>query len=125
MELQSLAWGVHLAIRLGYALVTLVSDSEVVIAQLLKVRTKSVLSAHQKVLQGLMRRLVCSGILVRVLWVPTTCQPADPLSPLQGEYRGDKLKDECMASLIYKQLLRDPSVVQFRGVLCLGRGTES
>ena len=32
VELQSLAWGVRLAIQFGYALVTLVSDSEVAIA---------------------------------------------------------------------------------------------
>ena len=45
VKLQSLAWGVRLASRMGYATVTLVSDSEVAIAKLLKVRAKSVLSA--------------------------------------------------------------------------------
>ena len=44
MELQSLVGGVHLAARLGYTAVTLVSDSEVAIAQQLKVRAKSVLT---------------------------------------------------------------------------------
>ena len=34
VELQSLVWGVRLAARLGYTTVTLVSDSEVAIAQL-------------------------------------------------------------------------------------------
>ena len=124
MELQSLAWGVRLASRLGYASVTLVRNSEVAIAQLLKVRPKSVLNALHKVLRGLVRHLVCSGIVVGVLWVPTGFQPADPMSRLQGD-RGDKPKAECMSWLIYKRLLRDPSVVQFRGVLCLGRGTIS
>ena len=56
---------------------------------------------------------------------PLGSTPRTPLSRLQGEYRGDKLKAECMAWLIYKQLLRDPSVVQFGGVLCLSTGTES
>ena len=44
---------------------------------------------------------------------------------MQEEYHGDEVKAERMAGLIYKQLLRDPLVVEFRGVLCLGRGTES
>ena len=125
VELQSLVWGVRLAALLSYATVTLVSDSEVAIVQLLKVRPKSVLNALQSLLRGMARRLGCSGIVVRVPWVPTGFQLADPMSRLQGEYRGDKLKAERMAWLIYKQLLWDPEVVQFRGVLCLGKGTES
>ena len=74
VELQSLVWGV----RLGYKTVTLVSDSEVAIAQLLKVCAKSVLRAQQSVLRGLARRLVCSGLVVRVLWVP--------FGPARGSY---------------------------------------
>ena len=46
VELLSLARGVRLASRMGYTTVTLVSDSEVAIAQLLKVRAKSVLGAQ-------------------------------------------------------------------------------
>ena len=125
VELQSLVWRVRLAPRLGYTTVTLVSDSEVAIAQQLTVRSKSVLDAQQSVLRGLARRPVCLGIVVRVLWVPTGFQPADPMSRLEGENRGDRLKAVCMAWLIYKPLLQDPLVVHFRGVLCLGRGTES
>ena len=45
MELQSLVWEVRLAARLSYTTVTLVGDSEVAIAQLLKVRAKSVPNA--------------------------------------------------------------------------------
>ena len=67
------------------------------IVQLLEVRAKSVLNAQPTVLRGLVRRMVCSGIVVRVLWVPTRFQPADRMSRLQGK---------------------------FHGVLCLGRGTE-
>ena len=47
------------------------SDSEVAIAQLPKVRAKTVLSVQQSVLRGLAQRLVCSGLVVRVLWVPS------------------------------------------------------
>ena len=125
VELQSLAWGVRLAARLAYATVTLVSDSEVAIAQLLKVRAKSVLSGQQSVLRGVARHLVCSGLVVRVLWVPSGFQPADPMSRLRREFGGDRIKAERMAWLIYKQLLDRHSVVQFRGVLCLDRGTDS
>ena len=71
VELQSLFGGVRLAVALGYTAVTLVSDSEVAIAQFLQVRAKSVLGAQQTVLRGLARRLVCSGLVVRVLWVPS------------------------------------------------------
>ena len=67
VELQSLVWGVQLAARLGYTTVTLVSDSEVAIAQLVKVRAKSVLSAQQSILRGLAGSLVCSSLVVRVL----------------------------------------------------------
>ena len=63
VELQSLFWGVRLAVALGYATVTLVSDSEVAIAQFLQVRAKSVLGAQQTVLRGLARSLVCSGLV--------------------------------------------------------------
>ena len=125
VELQSLVWGVRLAARLGYTTVTLVSDSEVAIAQLLKVRAKSVLSARQSVLRGLARRLICSGLVVRVLWVPSDLQPTDPMSRLQGDFGGDRFKAERMAWLVYEQLLRSHDMVQYRGVLCLGKGMES
>ena len=125
VELQSLAWGVRLAARLGYTTVTLVSDLEVAMAQLLKVRAKSVLSAQQSVLRGLARRLICSGLVVRVLWVPSGFQPADPISRLQGEFAGDRFKAERMAWLVYEQLLRRHDVAQYRGVLCLGKATDS
>ena len=85
VELRSLVSGVRLVARLGYTTVTLVSDLEVAIAQLLKVRE---LSAQQSILRGVARRLVCSGIVVRVLWVPSGFQPADPMSRLEGDFRG-------------------------------------
>ena len=53
VDLHSLAWPVLLASRVGYATVALVSDSEVAIVQLLKVRAKSVLAAQHSVLSGL------------------------------------------------------------------------
>ena len=125
VELQSLVWGVRLAARLGYTIVTLVRDWEVAIAQLLKVRAKSVQSAQRSILRGLARRLVCSGLVVRVLGVPSGFQPADPMSRLQGDLQGDRFKAERMAWLIYEQLLRRHDMVQYRGVLCLGKGTDS
>ena len=95
------------------------------IALLLKVRAKIVLSARHSFLRGLARRLVCSGLVVRVLWVPFGFQRADPMSRLQGDFGGNRIKAERMACLIYKQLLDKITVVQYRGVLCLGRGTDS
>ena len=53
VELQSLAWGIRLAVRLRYTTVTLVSDFEMAIAQLLQFKAKSVLGAQQSVLRGL------------------------------------------------------------------------
>ena len=94
VELQSLAWGVRLAWRLGYATVTLLSDSEEAIAQLLQVRAKSVLSTQHSVLRRLARRLVCSRPVVRVLWVSSGFRPADLMSRLQGEFGGDSLRTE-------------------------------
>ena len=123
--LQSLVWGTRLAVCLRYTTVTLVSDSEVAIAQLLHVTAKSVLGAQQSVLRELARRLVCSGLVVRVLWVPSGLQPADPISRLQGEFGRDRLRAERAAWLVYEQLLRCPDKVEVRGVLCLGKGTET
>ena len=125
VELHSLAWGVRLAVALGYTTVTLVSDSEVAIAQFLQVRAKSVLGAQQSVLRGLARRLVCSGLVVRVLCVPCGFQPADPMSRLQGEFGGDRVQAERETWLVYEQLLCCLDKVEFRGVLCWGKGTES
>ena len=102
VELQSLCWGVRLAVALGYATATLVSDSEVAIAHFLQVRAKSVLGAQQTVLRGLARSLVCSGIVVRVLWVPSVFQPADPMSRLQGDFGGDRVRAERTAWLVYE-----------------------
>ena len=125
VELQPLFWGVRLAVALGYTAATLVSDSEVAIAQFLQVRAKSVLGAQQTVLRGLARRLVCSGLVVRVLWVPSSYQPADPMSRLKGDFGGDRIRAERTAWLVYEQLLRHPAKVEFRGVLCLCQGIES
>ena len=52
-------------------------------------------------------------------------QPGDPISRLQGEVGGDSFGAERMAWLVYEQLLRCHDKVQFRAVLCLGRGTDS
>ena len=81
VELHISAWGVRLVSRLGYTTVTLSSDSEVAIAELLTVRAKSALSAQQKVLRGLVRTLMLWGLVVWVLWVPSDFQLVDPLAP--------------------------------------------
>ena len=47
------------------------------------------------------------------------------MSRLQGVFEGDRIKAEHMAWLIHMQFLDRQSVVEFRGVLCLGRGTDS
>ena len=57
--------------------------------------------------------------------MPSGFQPADPMSRLQGDFGGDRFKAERMAWLIYEQLLRRHDMVQYPGVLCLGRGTDS
>ena len=101
VELQSLCLGVRLSVELGYAAVTLVSDSEVAIAQCLQVRAKSVLGARQTVLRRLARSLVCSVPVVRFLWVPSVFQPADPMSRLQGDFGGDRVRAERTAWLVY------------------------
>ena len=72
----------------------LVSDSEVTIAQLLSVKAKILWSTEQEVLRELARTLLISGLVVRVLWVSPSLQPADPLSRLQGTFLGDKLRAE-------------------------------
>ena len=69
------------------------------ISQLLKVRAKSVQGAQQSVLRGPACRLVYCDLVVRVLWVPSGFQPADPMSRPEGEFGGDSLRAERMAWL--------------------------
>ena len=57
--------------------------------------------------------------------MPSGFHPANPMSRLQGEFGGDSLRAHRMAWLVYEKLLRCPDKVHFRGVLCLGRGTDS
>ena len=120
-KLPALVWVPQLAVRVEYTPVTLVSDSQLAIAQLLGMKAKSVPGAQQGVMRGVAWTLVLSGVVVRVSWVPSKYQPADPMSHLRGDFGGDKLRAEQMAWLIYRQLLRDTSKVEFRVVPFLGR----
>ena len=95
------------------------------IAQLLEMKAKSILSAQKRAPRGVVASLMLSGMVVRVLWVPSGMQPANLLSRLQANFSGDKMRAERVAYLNYRRLLRDTSVVEFRGVLCLGRGMSS
>ena len=84
-ELRGLAWAVRFAVRIGHKSVTVFSDSEAAIAQVLRLRATSHLTHHQAVLRSLARVLWVSEIVVRLVWVPSALQPGYPMSRVAGQ----------------------------------------
>ena len=74
-------WAVHLAVRLGPSSVTIYSDSEVALAQVLSVRACSHLEHQQASLRSLAKILWVSGLVVRLVWVPSDLQPGYSQTP--------------------------------------------
>ena len=118
-ELRGLAWAVRFAVRMGHKSVKVFSDSEAAIAQVLRMRATSHLTHHQAVLRSLARVLWVSGILVRLVWVPSALQPGDPMSRLASVFGGSQARAEVEAWRTWDTLLDNLGEARVRGVVCL------
>ena len=104
-ELRGLAWAVRFAVRTGHKSVTVFSDSEAAIAQVLRLRATSHLTHHQAVLRSLARVLWVSAIVVRLVWVPSALQPGDPMSRVTSVFGGSQARAQVEAWRTWDALL--------------------
>ena len=118
-ELRGLAWAVRFAVRTGHKSVTVFSDSEAAIAQVLRLRATSHLTHHQAVLRSLARVLWVSGIVVRLVWVPSALQPGDTMSRVASVFGGSQARAEVEAWRTWDALLDNLGEARVRGVVCL------
>ena len=105
------------AVRLGMSSVTVCSDSEVALAQVLSLRACSHLQHQQAILRSLARVLWVSGLPVRLVWVPSDLQPGDPMSRVNSEHEGSQV--EVRAWDLWQRMLCHLDACKIRGVLCL------
>ena len=114
-ELRGLAWAVRFAVRTGHKSVTVFSDSEAAIAQVLRLRATSHLSHHQAVLRSLARVLWVSGIVVRLVWVPSALQPGDLMSRVASVFGGSQARAEVEAWRTWDALLDNLGEARVKG----------
>ena len=94
-EPHAVAWAVWLAVRLGMSSVTVCSDSEVALAQVLSLRACSHLQHQQAILRSFAKVLWVSGLVVRLVWVPSTSNPATPCPGLTPSTRDRMPRPKC------------------------------
>ena len=109
---------VRLAVRLGLSSVTICSDSEVALAQVLSLRTCSHLQHQQAVLRSLAR---VSGLVVRLVWVPSDLEPGDSMSRVNSEHEGSQARAEVMAWDIWQRMLSHLDACKVRWRPLFGR----
>jgi hypothetical protein len=90
IELLALIYAIKLAIHRGWPFVVLGSDSEVALAQVLRLRAGIGLKLQQRLLRGLVGLLTKSPVTLLLVWVPSELQPADPLSRIDVMCRGSR-----------------------------------
>ena len=95
------------------------SDNEAAIAQVLRLRATSHLTHHQAVLRPLARVLWVSGIVVRLVWVPSALQLGDPMSRVTSVFGGSQARAEVEAWRTWDALLDNLGEARVRGVVCL------
>ena len=113
-ELRGLAWAVRFAVKTGHTSVTVCSNSEAAIARVLRLRATSHL-----ILRSLARVLWVSGIVVRLVWVPSALQPGDPMSRVTSLFGGSQARAEVKAWRTWDALLDNLGEARVRGVVCL------
>ena len=86
---------------------------------LLRFSVCSHLTHHQAVLRSLARVLWVSGIVVRLVWVPSAPQPGDPMSRVRSVFRGSQARAEVEAWRTWDNLLDNLGETRVRGVVCL------
>ena len=93
-ELMGIAWSVRLAVRMGWKSVTIFADSMVGISQTLGLRAASYLCTQLRVLCALTWVLHNSGLVAKLIWGPSTLNPADPLSRVDSDFAGSVFRAE-------------------------------
>ena len=115
-ELMGVAWAVRLAVRLGWRLVTVFADSLVGIAQVRGLRASSGLRTQLRVLRALTWVLHNTGILVKLVWVPSVLHPADPMSRITVDFGGEVHQAEMAAWRRWDVLQRHPELCWVQGL---------
>ena len=85
---MGIAWAVRLAVRLGWRVFTVFADSMVGIAQVRGLKAASHLRTQLRVLRALTWVLYNTGVIVRLIWVPSELHPADPMSRVDMDFGG-------------------------------------
>ena len=93
-ELMGIAWAIRLAVRLGWKTVTSFADSLVGISQTVRLRAASYLKTQLRVLRALTWVLHISGLIAKLIWVPSILHPADPMSRVDADFEGSLFRAE-------------------------------
>ena len=73
---------------------------------------------HQEaILRSLARVLCVSGLVVKLVWVPSDLQPGDPMSRVNSEHKGLQARAEVRAWDILQRMLCHLDACKTRGVL--------
>ena len=116
-KLNAVAWVVRLAVRLGMPSVTVCSDSEVALAQVLSLRACSHVQHQQAIVRSLARVFWTLGLVVRLVWVPSALQPGDPMSRVSSDFAKSQARAEVQAWEFWERMLCHLDPCKIRGVL--------
>ena len=86
---------------------------------MLSLRACSHLQHQQAILRPLARILWVSGLVVRLVWVPSEQEPMKPMSRVSSDYQGLQARAKVRAWHVWQLFLDNPDQCQVRGVLCL------
>ena len=92
-----IGWAVRLAVWLGMQSIMVCNDCEVALAQVLALRVCCHLQHQQSVLRLIAGVLWESGVVPRLVWVPSELQPGDPMSRVNSVFAGSQTKAESQA----------------------------
>jgi hypothetical protein len=104
IELLALIYAIKLAVHRGWPFVVLGSDSEVALAQVLRLRAGIGLKLQQRLLRGLVGLLTKSPVTLLFVWVPSALQPADPLSRIGAMCAGSREEATRRARITWGEL---------------------
>ena len=93
-ELMGIAWAIRLAVHLGWKTVTIFANSLVGISQTVRLRAASYLKTQLRVLRALTWVLHNSGLIAKLIWVPSILHPADPMSRVDADFEGSLFRAE-------------------------------
>ena len=115
-ELMGIAWAIRLAVRLGWKTVRIFADSLVGISQTVRLRAASYLKTQLRVLRALTWVLHNSGLIAKLIWVPSILHPADPMSRVDADFEGSLLRAEEDAWNSWYVIQRYPDLCWVQGL---------